>query len=65
MKDLVQEAYESNLIPMPRLRVGAAKLLLTGFEQIAVVIKHLQDNAVFPAQELEGGPTGLGGYQAT
>lgn len=33
-----------------------SKLLLTGFEQIAVVIKHLQDNAVFPAQEQEGGP---------
>lgn len=32
-----------------------SKLLLTGFEQISVVIKHLQDDAVFPAQEQEGG----------
>lgn len=32
----------------------ASELLLTGCEQIAVVIKHLQGKAAFPGQEQEG-----------
>lgn len=54
MIDFVQEARESNLMRTPGLEEYSqvSKLLLTCFEQIIVVVKHLQDNAVLLVWEL-------------